>query len=259
MTAPLASPTRSGAPAPATAFAPIPFTRLVRVEWSKATDTRAARWLLALVGLSTVAMAIVPVVAPSSFDQTQASYLGVSAVGLTILLPVVAILLFTGEWSQRSVITTFTQEPRRSRVLNAKLAVSLLLGFGASGYGAAITAGALGVAAASGRTLEADLSIGIIAGYLVFVLLNVLAGVALGVLLQSSAIAIAASFALPASLAAIGTASTLVRNWIDLSVWNWVLENDWAGHVPEITVSVLFWVAVPLAAGYVRTLRRDVA
>ena len=25
---------------------PIPFSRLVRVEWAKATDTRAARWLL---------------------------------------------------------------------------------------------------------------------------------------------------------------------------------------------------------------------
>ncbi len=32
---------------------PIPFPRLVRAEWAKATDTRAARWLLALVALST--------------------------------------------------------------------------------------------------------------------------------------------------------------------------------------------------------------
>ena len=31
---------------------PIPFSRLVGVEWAKATDTRAARWLLALVALS---------------------------------------------------------------------------------------------------------------------------------------------------------------------------------------------------------------
>ena len=37
-----------------------------------------------------------------------------------------------------------------------------------------------------------------------------------------------------------------------------VLENDWRGHVPQISVSVLFWVAVPLAAGVVRTIRRDV-
>ncbi len=113
--------------------------------------------------------------------------------------------------------------------------------------------------AASGRALEANLSVGAITSYLLFVLLNVLAGVALGALLQNSAAAIAAPFALPAALAVLGTASTLVSNWIDMATtWSWVLENDWAGHVPQISVSVLFWVAVPLAAGFVRTIRRDV-
>ncbi len=90
-------------------------------------------------------------------------------------------------------------------------------------------------------------------------LLDVLAVVALGALLQSSATAIAASFALPAAFAVLGTASTLVADWIDMSTtWSWVLENRWGGHVPQISVSVLFWVAVPLAAGVVRTIRRDV-
>src|SRR4051794_41798190 len=91
--------------APSSALAPIPFPRLVRVEWAKATDPRAARWLLALVALSTAGLMLVPVLAPTSFDQTYASYLGVAAGGVTILLPVVAILMFTGEWSQRSVMT----------------------------------------------------------------------------------------------------------------------------------------------------------
>ena len=43
-------------------------------------------------------------------------------------LPVVAILMLTSEWSQRSAFTTFTQEPRRIRVVNAKLAASMVLG-----------------------------------------------------------------------------------------------------------------------------------
>ena len=118
-------------------------------------DTRAARWLLALVGVSTVAMMLVPVLAPTTFDQTYAGYLRVAALGLTILLPVVAILLVTGEWSQRSVMTTFTQVPRRLRVLNAKLAVSLLLGGAGAAFGAVVAAGAAGLASASGRSLEA--------------------------------------------------------------------------------------------------------
>jgi len=37
-----------------------------------------------------------------------------------------------------------------------------------------------------------------------------------------------------------------------------VLEGEWAGHVPQISVSIAFWVAIPLAAGVVRTIRRDV-
>jgi ABC-2 type transport system permease protein len=237
----------------------IPFSRLVRVEWAKATDTRASRWLLALVALSTTGMMLVPVLVRTSFDQTYASYLRVAALGLSILLPVVAILMITGEWSQRSIMTTFTQEPRRIRVLNAKLAVSLMLGGGGAVFGGVVTAAGLGLAAASGRALEANLSVGVIIGYLLFVLLNILAAVALGALLQSSATAIATSFALPAAFALLGKASTLVSEWIDMSTpWNWVIENDWAGHVPQISFSVVFWVAVPLSAGVVRTTRRDV-
>src|SRR4051812_36749086 len=245
--------------APSSALGPIPFTRLVRVEWAKATDTRAARWLLAVVALSTAAMMLAPVLASTSVDQTYTSYLGVAAFALAILLPVVAILMLTGEWSQRSVYTTFTQEPRRIRVVEAKLAASLVLGGGAAVFGGVLTAAALGLATASGRALEANLSVGAITGYLLFVLLNVLAGVALGALLQNSAIAIAACFALPAAFAVLGRASTLVSNWIDMSTtWNSVLENDWAGHVPQISFSIVFWVAVPLAAGVVRTMRREV-
>ncbi len=253
------SPRTLGIEATRSAPDPIPFSRLVRVECAKATDTRAARWLLALVALSTAGMLLVPVLAPTTFDQTYASYLRVAALGLTILLPVVAILMVTGEWSQRSVMTTFTQEPRRIRVMNAKLAVSMVLGGGAAVFGGVVTVVGLGLAAASGRALEANLTVGVVTGYLLFVLLNVLAGVALGALLQSSATAIAASFALPATFALLGTASTLVSNWIDMSTWNWVLENDWAGHVPQILFSIALWVAIPLAAGFVRTVHRDVA
>src|SRR5215210_1651192 len=217
--------------APTSGLRPIPFPRLVRAEWGKATDTRAARWLLALVALSTIGMMLAPILAPTSIDQTYTSYLRVAALALSILLPVVAILLFTGEWSQRGVFTTFTQEPRRIRVVNAKLAASLVLGGGGAVFGGVVTAAGLGLASASGRALEADLTAGAVTGYLLFVLLNLFAGVALGALLQSSATAIAASLALPAAFALLGTASKLVADWIDTSTpWGkWVLENDWGG------------------------------
>lgn len=238
---------------------PIPFARLVRVEWTKATDTRAARWLLALVAVSTVGLMLASILARSRFDQTYTGYLEVASIAQVIFLPVVGILMLTGEWSQRTVITTFTQEPRRIRVVGAKVVTALLLGGASAVFGGAVTAAGIGLATASGRTLEGTLSIGDIAGYLVYLLLNVLGGVAFGAVLHSSATAIVAYFALNPAFALLGTASTFVAEWIDTSTtWNWVLDNTWRGHVPQIAVSVLLWIVIPIAAGVVRTLRRDV-
>jgi ABC-2 type transport system permease protein len=248
----------SGIDSAPSASGSIPFVRLVQVEWAKALDTRATRWLVALSALASVAMMLVAIVVPKSFAQTHASYLRVSAFGLTAVLPLVAVLLFTSEWSQRSIMTTFTQEPRRIRVVNAKLAVSTVLGVGGGIFGALVAAAGIAVASASGRSLEADLTLGTIPSYLLYVLLNVLAAVALGALLQNSAAAIAASFALPAFIAALGTASTWL-DWIDMATaWKWMVENDWGGHVPKILFSIVFWVVAPLVAGIVRTIRRDV-
>ncbi|HVQ94495.1 MAG TPA: hypothetical protein VMU51_25885 [Mycobacteriales bacterium] len=249
----------AGTPSPPVSLAGIPFGRLLRVEWRKATDTRAARWLLILVAASTVGMMLAPVLAPAKIDQTYSSYLGFAGVGLSILLPVVSILTLTSEWSQRTVLTTFTQEPRRSRVINAKVAVSLLLAAAAVVFGGLVTAAGLGAAAASGRELDANLNLGVVLGYLLYVLLNVLMGVALGALFHNSAAAIALSFALPAAFAVLGYAVSSLAEWIDSSTtFEWVLQGEWSGHLPQITVSVAVWVAIPLAAGLFRTLRREI-
>jgi ABC-type transport system involved in multi-copper enzyme maturation permease subunit len=237
----------------------IPFSRLLRVEWSKATDTRAARWLLAGVAATTVGLMLVPILSPSSISQTYTSYLGYAAVALSILLPVVSILTLTSEWSQRTVLTTFTQEPRRMRVVTAKIMVSLMLGAGAAVFGGLVTAAGLGVAAASGRTLEPDLNAGLLVAFLLYVLLNVMTGVALGALVHNSAAAIVASFALPIGFALLGRASQLVGEWLDYTTaFDWLLNGHWSDHTAQILVSAVLWVAIPLSAGLVRTARREV-
>jgi ABC-2 type transport system permease protein len=247
------------APSTGEAFPGIPFSRLLRVEWGKATGTRAARWLLALVAASTVGLMLAPILAPASIDQTYPSYLGFAAIGLTILLPVVSILTLTSEWSQRTVLTTFTQEPRRSRVINAKVAVSLLLAGAAAVFGGLVTAAGLGIAAASGRELDANLNAGVLVGYLLFVLLNVLTGVAFGALLHNSAAAIVLYFALPTAFALLGRALQPLAQWIDSSTtFDWLLRGEWSGHTPQILVSVAIWVVAPLAAGVFRTTRREI-
>ena len=62
----------------------------------------------------------------------------------------------------------------------------MVLGGGGAAFGGVVTAAGLGLEAASGRAPEANLSFGAITSYLLHVLLNVLAAVALGALLQSS-------------------------------------------------------------------------
>jgi ABC-type transport system involved in multi-copper enzyme maturation permease subunit len=244
---------------PGPVFPGIPFARLLRVEWDKATGTRAARWLLVLVAASTVGLMLAPILAPSSIAQTYTSYLGFAAMGLAVLLPVVSILTLTSEWSQRTVLTTFTQEPRRARVIGAKVAVSLLLAAGATVFGALVTAAGLAAAAASGRELDANLNAGTLVGFLLFVLLNVLTGVAFGALLHNSAAAIVLYFAFPTAFALLGRALKSLAEWIDSSItFNWLLQGEWSGHTPQILVSVTVWVALPLAAGLIRTVRREI-
>jgi ABC-type transport system involved in multi-copper enzyme maturation permease subunit len=249
----------NGADTPGATFPGIPFGRLVRVEWGKATDTRAARWLLIAVAATTVGLMLAPLLSPSSIDQSYTSYLGFAAVALSILLPVVSILTLTSEWSQRTALATFTQEPRRMRIVTAKITVSLMLGVGAAVFGGLVTAVGLGVAAASGRTLDADLDAGLLVAFLLYVILNVMTGVALGALVHNSAAAIVASFVLPIGFALLGRASQLVADWLDYSTaFNWLLNGEWSGHTSQILVSVIIWVAMPLVAGLVRTVRREI-
>jgi ABC-2 type transport system permease protein len=243
----------------ANTFPGIPFGRLLRVEWGKATETRAARWLLAAVAGTTVGLMLAPILAPSRIDQTYTSYLSFAAMGLSILLPVLAILTLTSEWSQRTALATFTQEPRRMRIVTAKITVSLILGVGAAVFGGLVTAAGLGVAAASGRTLDANLNAGLLVAFLLYVVLNVMTGVALGALVHNSAAAIVASFVLPIGFALLGRASQLVAEWLDYSTtFSWLLNGEWSGHTSQIVVSVILWVVVPLAAGLLRTVRREI-
>ncbi|MBE7163660.1 MAG: hypothetical protein INR72_20665, partial [Williamsia herbipolensis] len=46
----------------------IPFGRLVRIEWGKATDTRSARWLLGITMIATVGIMLAPLIATGSIE-----------------------------------------------------------------------------------------------------------------------------------------------------------------------------------------------
>lgn len=243
----------------AAADAGIPFARLVRVEWRKATDTRAARWLLAVTAVGTIALMLAPLLAKNSIEQSWTVYLQFTAFGLGTLLPVVSILTMTSEWNQRTVLTTFAQEPRRARVVGAKVAVSGLMAVAGIVFGALVTAAALGIASASGRDLNANLDTAHAIGYALFITANIGVGVAFGALLQNTPAAIVLNFVLPTIFGILGAAVASLGRWIDTgTTFNWLVEGDFDGHVPNILASVGLWLVLPLALGVVRTVRREI-
>ena len=91
---------------------PIPFTRIMGVELTKIFNTRSGFWLTAGIGIAAVvATAAVIIFAPGD-EQTYDSFGAAIGMPMVILLPIMAILLVTSEWSQRSGLTTFTLVPQ---------------------------------------------------------------------------------------------------------------------------------------------------
>lgn len=102
----------------------VPFGRLLLVEWRKMTDTRAGRTLLFIsAGLLLLAMGIVVLVAAlnENFSVNLALWSDILVFPLSLLTPVLAILIVTQEWGQRTHMVTFSLEPNRLRVIVAKL------------------------------------------------------------------------------------------------------------------------------------------
>ena len=236
----------------------IPFTRSLRVEWRKSIDTRAARWLLVSVAALAAIAAIVPIATPHTSDQDLPNYLAIMAIGVTLLLPVVSILTLTSEWSQRTVLTTFTQDPRRNRVLAAKLAAGLGLAAIGGLAGLAMASVGLQVSDALGRPVSWNLETSELVGYALFVLLASLMGIAFGALLHNTAAAVAAYFAVPTLITLLAVPLAPIRDWVDTATTsNWILHGEWSGHTAQIATSIGIWVALPLLVGLSRTLRRD--
>jgi hypothetical protein len=241
-------------------IAPIPFARLLRAEWRKTTAARAARWLLAAALLLTVAAEAVPLIFTRNVSQTRASYLVWAALGLSRLLPIVLMLAMTAEWSQRTAFFTFTLEPRRGRVLAAKVVSGLGIGV-LCGCFALVSAELTVVAArAAGRHVAPAWDWPQLAGFVLFVLLTSAIGIAVGAALHNTAAAIVTYFALAAAFSLLMIpALQQVGDWVNTAqTFGWMLSGQWSGHGAQIAASATLWVAVPLAIGTVRTLRREV-
>lgn len=256
------SATRS--PAPHT----IPMTRIIGVELRKMFDTRSGFWLLISIAVAALlATGAVIVFAPDS-ELTYATFAAAIGFPMSVILPMVAILSVTSEWSQRSGLTTFTLVPHRGRVVLAKAicsvsvgVVSMLLAFGIGAVG-----NTLGTAIAGVDTVW-DVSAGDLAMIVLGNVLGLMIGFMLGVLVRSSAGAIVAYFVyallLPTvfgMLAAFQAWFRHVQGWVDFNYAQSALfggsmsTEQWA----QLGVAGLTWLITPLAVGVWLVLRSEV-
>ena len=189
-------------------------------------------------------------------------------VPMTLLLPVMAILSVTSEYSQRSGLTTFTLVPHRGRVIRAKMVVSMALG--AVSIGVALAIGALGNivgSAIAGVDTVWDIS-GQQIGYLVFAnVLNLLIGFMLGVLIRNSPGAIVGfvvySFVLPTLSMRAGQLPAVVGGppplaGLQLGAGRAVRRHLTATEWAQLGTSGLIWLVVPLTVGLVMVMRSEV-
>lgn len=253
-----------------TGEAGIPFVRLVRVELRKLYDTRAGLWLMiSIAALTVVAMGILITVALTQDSEISLKDLvGVAATPMGVLLPVMGVLSVTSEWSQRTHMVTFTLEPRRVRVIAAKLVVGVVVA-----VASVVVAAVIGVVcnllygALGGSALSWNFGPEPFAGFVILQVIGLLTGFGLGMLLVNTPAAIvvyfAYSFVLP-GLFALGASVwdwfDTLRPWLDFADAQTPLFMEGFGAVSwdHLAVSGVIWFVVPLALGVWRLVRAEV-
>jgi ABC-2 type transport system permease protein len=251
-----------------TAPTPIPVGRLVGVELRKSFDTRSGRWLLASLGLAAV-LTTGAIIAWAPADQLNYSQFTLAiGVPMTIILPIIAVLSVTSEWSQRSGLATFTLVPHRGRVLGAKAIAAALVTLPATA--AAFGAGALGNlggAALAGSDPVWDQGWVDVGFFALGQTLLLLTGFVLGALIRNSSGAIVAymlyGFVAPGLLAFLAFNQEWfadARPWVDAkynqdALLRGVLTGDGWSH---LVVTSLVWLVVPMVFAVVNVLRSEV-
>jgi hypothetical protein len=246
----------------------IPLSRITRVELRKSLDTRAGFWLLASIGIASL-LATGAVIAFAPPDQfTYSTFTLAIGYPMSVILPMVAILSVTAEWSQRSGLTTFTLVPHRGRILIGKAiaavaiaVVSMLVAF---------PVGALGNFAGSaihGVPTVWDQGVVDVAYMVAGNTLLLMVGFTLGVLIRSSTAALVAyliyAFVAPTLLMFLALNQQWFADaqpWVDPNYSQDALfqggftSEQWA----QLGVTSLVWLVLPLGVGVRSLLRSEV-
>ena len=247
---------------------PIPMTRIVGVELSKMFNTRSGFWLMSSIGIAALLATIATLVFAPNDELTQEAFSAAIGFPMAVILPMVAILAVTSEWTQRSGLTTFTLVPHRGRVISAKLLATLVIAVGSMALAFAVGAvGNIVGSAIAGVDTVWDLSV---SDFVMIVLANalgMLAGFMLGIVIRNSPGAIVGYFLISFVLPGLFLVLSNAQAWFE-DVWPWVDFNYAQGALFEgapsaaewahLGVTGLFWLVIPLAIGVKLVLRSEV-
>jgi ABC-2 type transport system permease protein len=251
-----------------TATPTLPAPRVVTTELRKMFDTRSGFWLLWSIGiLATLATAAVIVFAPDE-ELKYSSFATAIGFPMAVILPIIAILSVTSEWSQRNALTTFTLVPGRSRVIAAKFLCAVAVG--AVSMLVAFAIGALGTvvgSAIAGVDQVWDTGIGDLALIVLANVLGLMVGFMLGVLIRNSAGAIVAYFVFSLLLPTLSSLLASTQEWFrDIVGWvdfNYAQSALFNGSLTgeqwgQLGVTTLGWVILPMALGIWLVTRSEV-
>jgi ABC-2 type transport system permease protein len=251
-----------------TELAPIPLSRVVRVELRKMFDTRSGFWLIASIAITGLVATLATVAfAP---DKELTYYTFAKAVGfpITVILPMVALLSITSEWSARSGLTTFTYVPSRGRVVGAKTLSSVIIAVASMLF--AFAAGAVGNVLGSsiaGTSTVWDLSVGHALTIVLGNLVSLSIGTMLGMLLRSSAGALVVYFVLvllvPNLSGLLATSQgwyEKLQPWVDLPfAQTYLFEGMHTGaQWAHVATAIGLWIVLPGFFGLRRVMRSEV-
>ncbi len=247
----------------------IPTARLIKVELRKMFNTRSGFWMLVSIGLlSLVATGAVIIFAPDN-AVTYENFATAIGFPMSVILPMIAILGVTSEWSQRSGLTTFTLVPSRGRVIGAKAIATFLVGIASMAVAFAVGAlGNLGGSALAGVDTVWDISLAGAAQIVLGDLVGMAIGFTLGVVLRNSAAAIVGYFVVSLVLPGILALLAQVREWFyDLQPWidwNYTQVNLFEGSTNTarewamLGSTTAIWIVVPLIVGLLFLRRSEV-
>ncbi len=268
VTPPVTTSPAPSAPSPRETFAPIPFSRVVSVELRKMFDTRSGFWLLCSIGILSLLATTAVIIFGAEADLTYGSFAAAIGFPMAVVLPIIAVLSVTSEWSQRTGLTTFAFVAHRGRVITAKAICAI--GVGVVSMLVAAGIGALGNLVGStiaGVDTVWDVTVANLALIILANVLGMMIGFMLGVLLRSSAAAIVGYFVYSFVLTGLTELLAVnqqwfadIRGWVDFNYSQGslfegtVTAQQWA----ELGVSGLFWLVIPLAVGVRLVLRSEV-